>query len=60
MNPFDPMFWRNFATVFFFLFFCGVIVWAFRAHRARRFQHDASLPLEEGTPVQSASPDRHD
>ncbi len=60
MNLSDPMFWRNFATIFFFLFFCGVIVWAFRSHRARRFRHEASLPLEEGRPVHPESSARHD
>jgi len=60
MNPFDPMFWRNFATLFFFLFFCGVIVWAFRSRRSRGFKHEAALPLEEGRSIHPESPACHD
>lgn len=59
MNPADPVFWRNFATVFFFLFFCGVIAWAFRSRRSRGFRDEAALPLEEGRPVDSETPSRH-
>lgn len=59
MNPADPAFWRNLATVFCFLFFCGVIVWAFRSRRSRGFGQESSLPLDEGRPAQSESRSRH-
>lgn len=55
----DPAFWRNAATLFFFLFFCGVIAWAFRSRRSRTFRDEAALPLEEGRPVNPAPPSRH-
>lgn len=60
MNPADPMFWRNFATVFFFLFFCGVIVWAFRSRRARDFPRESALPLDEGHALHPETASRHD
>lgn len=60
MNPRDPAFWRNLATVFFFLFFCGVIAWAFRSRRSRGFGGEAALPLDEGRPVETFPHSRHD
>jgi len=51
MNWNDPALWRSAATLFFFLFFCGAAVWAFRSRRSRNFHHDAALPLEDGQPA---------
>jgi cbb3-type cytochrome oxidase subunit 3 len=44
----DPSFWKTAATLFFFLFFCGVGAWALFSRRARGFARDAALPLEDG------------
>jgi cbb3-type cytochrome oxidase subunit 3 len=39
------------ALLFFFVFFCGVVIWTFWSRRSRGFSHDASLPLDEGARV---------
>lgn len=51
MNWSDPALLRSIATLFFFLFFCGAALWAFCSRRARSFDRDAALPLEDGQPA---------
>lgn len=42
---------KQLTLLFFFLFFCGVLVWVFFSRRAKQFQKESRLPLEEGTRV---------
>lgn len=35
------------GLLFFFLFFCGVVVWVFRPGSRGKYQKDARIPLEE-------------
>lgn len=44
---------KQITLLFFFLFFCGVLAWVFFSRRARQFQQESRLPLEEGREVGS-------
>ena len=39
---------KQITLLFFFLFFVGVVCWAFFSRRARQFKTESRLPLEEG------------
>jgi cbb3-type cytochrome oxidase subunit 3 len=55
MMDFDINSLKQISLLMFFAFFVGVIVWAFTSRRARGFDHDAGLPLDEGRPVGTSS-----
>jgi cbb3-type cytochrome oxidase subunit 3 len=55
MMEFDINVLKQISLLFFFLFFVGVVVWAFASHRSRNFNHDAGLPLDEGHLVGTSS-----
>ena len=55
MMDFDINTLKQISLLMFFTFFVGVIVWAFTSRRARGFDHDAGLPLDEGQPVAPSS-----
>lgn len=42
----EPGIWRGLFTVFMFLAFIGVFLWAWSARRKSDFQEAANLPLE--------------
>lgn len=44
---------KQITLLFFFLFFAGVVFWAFFSRRARQFKAESRLPLEEGQLAQS-------
>ncbi len=46
------------GTLFFVLFFVGVVVYAFDRRRAREFDHQANLPLEDTYPIEAEPLDR--
>ena len=52
---FDITVLKQISLLLFFLFFVGVVIWAFASRRSREFNHDAGLPLDEGNPVGSSS-----
>jgi cytochrome c oxidase cbb3-type subunit 4 len=43
----EPGTWRALFTVFMFLVFVGIIVWAWSSRRKKDFDEAASLPLEQ-------------
>ncbi len=47
---------KTLALLFFFLFFCGVVLWTFSPRLAERFRRDAALPLDEGRHVSPDDP----
>lgn len=44
-------FLHSFWTVFAFVFFIGVVIWAWGAGRKKDFEHAARMPLEDEKPV---------
>ena len=46
---------KQIVLIFFFSFFVGVALWAFRSQRAKNFSYDADLPLQDGRRVNSES-----
>ncbi len=43
----DPGTWRGMFTVFMFLAFIGVFIWAWSSRRKHDFHEAANLPLEQ-------------
>lgn len=35
------------GLLFFFLFFCGVLVWVFRPGSKKKYEQNANIPLDE-------------
>ena len=48
MGGLDLSLVKQITLLFFFLFFAGVVFWAFFSRRARQFKTESRLPLEEG------------
>ncbi|MBC8369626.1 MAG: CcoQ/FixQ family Cbb3-type cytochrome c oxidase assembly chaperone [Planctomycetes bacterium] len=51
IDIFDVATSKQIVLVFFFAFFVGVALWAFRSRRAKNFSYDANLPLQDGDRV---------
>ncbi len=43
----EPGIWRAFFTLFMFLAFIGIFLWAYSSRRKNDFEEAASLPLED-------------
>lgn len=56
MDYLDLSLVKQLTLLFFFLFFCGVLLWVFFSRRAKQFPQESRLPLEEGALVATSMP----